>query len=533
MSECPSLNATPERSAICPSRGSFLDNANTLSAAGKSHLAMSLSLSSQIPSLSTLPGGAIILTSERELSTDRLVQLAKSLLATHQPDALAPGGGGVKSLLDNVHTNRCGDVEALDHALSYMVPHMLRTRNGEGGGLMGWNCGHEGDEKSAGVDDETLVEPDSAAGPSTAASRPASSAGYSRSIANPAKPEVKPIRLIILDSITALFRGGDTPFSSTSAGLAQRSKYLCSIADKLKALAVEFNIAILVINQVSDVFSRAPAPTSTPTSAKPSTPAPVPLTQYQASQPSSSYDQHQFYAEGPEPPMLYATQARWFSGQTDVLAKEASLGIVWANCVNVRVMLSRTGRRRRVEKEKLSLPSGTKRPRKGYDPASVGVMSRAERETEELSYGVEVDDDDKPALIRRFHLVFSPFAPPATIDYIITSTGLHTLEGSSKPIDQASALKRNEKKDARKRAMAEDDGSDAELEGGVGDATQLSDGLREGIRAEEQDQERRASFDSEFGGEVFDDLGDLPAEFWEGRFGEGDGVEGDEELVAE
>jgi DNA repair protein RAD57 len=153
---------------------------------------MALALSAQLPSCTPFPGGSIILTSERELPTDRLIQLAKSMLASqkpqkHQTPIPTPT---VKRLLDNIHTNKCTDVDALDHALSYSLPWVLEKN------------------RLAGTD----------------------------------------IRLIVLDSITALFRGGETTFSSTSAGLAHRSRLLCSIADKLKALAVEYDIAVVVIN---------------------------------------------------------------------------------------------------------------------------------------------------------------------------------------------------------------------------------------------------------------------------------------------
>jgi DNA repair protein RAD57 len=384
---------------------------------------MALALSAQLPSCTTLPGGSIILTSERELPTDRLIQLAKSMLASHDPCRTR----SVKALLDNIHTNKCTDVDALDHALSYSLP---------------WE-----------------LEKNRLAGTS--------------------------IRLIVLDSITALFRGADTAFSSTSSGLTQRSRLLCSIADKFKALALEYDLAVVIINQVSDVFSRLPQPpplsANHPSQAQPS---PVP----------SAYEYAtQFYTDpGPEPPMLYSTQARWFSGQSQGYMKEASLGIVWANAVNTRIMMSRTRRRKRVPVDDLSI-STRKRQRLGDrgDEPTTGSEGLGDDDIDGY-IGIELDSD-APTLIRRFHLVFSPFAPPSTVDYIIAPSGIHSLSASRKMLDLAS-IQRKKKVIAAIKAEIEsgDDLGIAGL-GGIGGMGQ-----------------------DDFG--VEDDLGDVPAEFWEGKF---------------
>ncbi len=398
---------------------------------------MSLALSAQIPKLAKCPGGAIILTSERELSTDRLVQLAKTLLATHDPTRRVKE----KDLLDDIHTNLCKDIEALDHALSFILPALLRSRQ---------PC-----------DTSPLLGQ------------------------KPTYTGTKPIRLLILDSITALLRG-DTAFTSTSAGLTQRSRHLCIVADKLKALAVEFSLAVVVINQVSDVF---PRPTYTPS-------------------PSSSFALSQIYHDGPEPPMLYATQARWFSGQSETLRKEASLGIVWANAVNTRVMLSRTGRRRLLNQDDLSM---IKRKRR-RDPED-------DEEEEEVGETLgPLIEDHKPTLIRRMHLVFSPFAPPGTVDYVITPSGVHSIPDSYKLVDIVETMKRKAKNEklARLAERSDDGGSREASSQEVGRVKKR--GGRDGQREGSGDGEGDGGEDDELGGEVFDDLGDLPAEFWEGNF---------------
>ena len=415
-------------------RLAVLNEADERSAAGKSHLCMALALSAQLPTSTPYPGGSIILTSERELPTDRLIQLAKSMLAT-QGDL--PNLNGtvhiptVKHLLDNVHTNKCTDVDALDHALSYSLPWELEKNRLAG----------------------------------------------------------KEIRLIILDSITALFRGAETAFSSTSSGLAHRSKLLCSIADKLKALAVEYDIAVVVINQVSDVFNKLPQ--SAPSFTQSSGPS-----QIQASQAQSAYDfSTQFYTDpGPEPPMLYSTQARWFSGQSQGYRKEASLGIVWANAINTRVMMSRTLRRRRIAVESLSSVANKRARRDASTGNGNGEDSVETTNTlQDESWGIELESDT-PTLIRRFHLVFSPFAPASTTDYIIAPSGIHTISGSRRLLDLASILR---KKRAIEAIRAEMDDSGVGLDGKSNDAM---DG----------------EVEDEFG--LDDSLDDLPAEIWEGKF---------------
>lgn len=231
-------------------------------------------------------------------------------------------------MLDNIQTTRCNNVDALDHALSYVLPALLSAPSN-------LNC-----------------------------------------------------RLLILDSIGALFRAGD--HKSSYNGIIQRTRALCPIADKLKALAAQYNIAVLVINQVADVRDKEKSS--------------VPHTQLSES--SASWTSPAARAAAGEPLMLYATQAWWFSGITSEQAKEAALGLVWANAINVRIMVSRTGRRR-------ILPADT--------------LKRKRTEDEE-------EFSQQPTLIRRFRVVFSAFAPPSTTDFIITSTGVHSIPAKHEPV---------------------------------------------------------------------------------------------------
>ncbi|WVQ94040.1 hypothetical protein IAU59_001118 [Kwoniella sp. CBS 9459] len=573
------------------------------SAAGKSHLALTLALSAQLPSLTSSPGASLILTSERELSTNRLIQLFKSLLATHEPLSFRShndndhddgngtgtdgydgyeweqGQGRVKSLLDNVLTNRVGDVDALEHALNYAVPAILESklsafsnpyggRSGNSGSAgNGARVRSNGSNMSASSNKSRLESNDSeitskpvVAGPHRNISS-SSAASSTTSAARKRKQNALPIRLIVLDSITALFRGGtssndERPTAPSSLSLTERSKHLCIVADALKSLAVTYDLAIVVINQVSDVFTRVP-----------------PLLPNSSTPPTSSFTQTQAFLGGhidQDPPMLYASQARWFSGQSNTLGKEASLGIVWANAVNVRIMLSRTGRRRLLHQTDLR-PSKRRRPGSMGNATGDEVVSKSSRQGSSMQgpqtypnggggglgdtpadadddaaialsltqqgLGVEVDDV-KPTLIRRMHVVFSPFSASSTVDYVITPSGVHTLPGSYKVIDVTERARKKRRQEERDHKDQQDENgmNPAEDENGVernayrvlsnggmgigprvGDPSRDSNGNGTGNgNGNRLDEEAEGEGSDEW--DVFDDFRELPDEFWQGKY---------------
>jgi len=98
------------------------------------------------------------------------------------------------------------------------------------------------------------------------------------------------IGMLIIDNITELL--------SSSHDTIERSKEIKATSLALHELASTHNIAVIVINQVTDSFSSS----------------------------SSSYQQ----------------QAALFNKQDD---KEAALGLVWANQINARIFMTRTSRR--------------------------------------------------------------------------------------------------------------------------------------------------------------------------------------------
>lgn len=381
---------------------------------------MQLALTAQLPTCSAEPGGAILLTSERKISFTRLEQIAQSRLAGEATVVVRD----TERFLDNVHTMHVTEVDGLEHALAYMVPN--------------------------------VIESSAALSASTTAIHPAR------------KPARLPISLIVIDSIGALFRAS---YDSNQGGLSQRSKMLCVLADRLKYLAHKYNIAVVVVNQVSDVFGAAPLIDGPSRVSRPDSPA---LT--------SDNGRGSPIPDNVQPTMTYKVQSQYFSGQTKSLAKEASLGLVWANAVNVRIMLSRTGRRRPLDAQDLT--RRIKRPR------TVDARYRQDLQEEEQSRRKAVLAHDPSALeesaepnweatlIRRMSLVFSPLSKQDSIDYVILQSGIHSLPPADYNADTDNAPV----------------------------ATSVISGYPS--RPEPQ------AFDDDLHNEIFDDLGNLPVDFW-------------------
>lgn len=116
----------------------------------------------------------------------------------------------------------------------------------------------------------------------------------------------KPIKLVIIDSITNNFRSeltvptGDFGVGRTGfrASLLQRSADICEIGLRLRTLADEYGLAVVCVNQVSDVFK------------------PQFLPSY------GDLSRHGVPKQGEQ--------------------KKPALGLVWENTINTRIMLQRT-----------------------------------------------------------------------------------------------------------------------------------------------------------------------------------------------
>jgi DNA repair protein RAD57 len=146
-----------------------------------------------------------------------------------------------------------------------------------------------------------------------------------------------------------------------------------------------------------------------------------------------------------------------------------------------------------VAPESLSVVASQRARRDGL----VGNGSQPDRtnDHEDETFGIELDSD-APTLIRRFHLVFSPFAPSSTTDYIIAPSGIHTISGSRRLLDLASILRKRKVMEA---IRAEMDDSGVGLKG-----------------KEDENGNGNGDGDDEYG--LDDSLDDIPAEIWEGKF---------------
>ncbi|KAJ7694125.1 P-loop containing nucleoside triphosphate hydrolase protein [Mycena rosella] len=278
------------------------------SAAGKTQMALQLSLFAQVPaSLGGLSGSACYITISSKLPTSRLLQIvdAHPLLSREICG------------LDDINTMKTPTIPVLIHVLSKILPDLVAQR----------------------VDD----------------------------------PELKPVKLVIIDALAELFHSSD---KTTTTTLIERSQNIAEISTLLHVLASKYNLAVLVLNEVSDVFNHGESGTSS--------------------------------SGG----LVYNQQAKWFGAADTVPGesnKEASLGLVWANQVNARIMMSRTGRRRYLED---SLQNKRQKADDGHSSGNGGATTNA---------------DDGAILVRRLSVVFSSVAPPSSVDYIVTAAGISVL----------------------------------------------------------------------------------------------------------
>ncbi|KAG6909456.1 hypothetical protein DXG01_000441 [Tephrocybe rancida] len=197
----------------------------------------------------------------------------------------------------------------------------------------------------------------------------------------------KPVKLLVIDALAELFHTSDKTTTNT---LVERSKNIAHISFLLHTLAKKHRLVVLILNEVVDVFDRA---------------GPV-------------HDEGQT--------LLYSEQSRWF-GRAHSLPgenkKEASLGMVWANQVNTRILLSRTDRRRYLDDS---------------ENASAKRLKTADSSVQ--SAPVQAKDDP----LRRLSVIFSSVSQPISLDYIITDAGISILSE-----DDASFPEDNRKRKAR------------------------------------------------------------------------------------
>ena len=191
---------------------------------------------------------------------------------------------------------------------------------------------------------------------------------------------VTPVKLVVIDTLAELFHDAE---KTTTATLVERSQRIAEMGSILHTLAAEYRIAIVVLNEVVDVFNK-----------------------------------DRYYLDKMD--LSYSGQSRWFSRGDSVPGengKEASLGLAWANQVNARILLSRTGRRRYLTEPEMHR-------------AKIKKSDAVIEQTSNIPVGFQAQDDDQSTLIRRFNVIFSSVSPSVSLDYIVTDSGVSALRGT-------------------------------------------------------------------------------------------------------
>lgn len=209
----------------------------------------------------------------------------------------------------------------------------------------------------------------------------------------------RPLRLLVVDSIAAPVR---SEYASSNSSLLQRGKDLSSFGQRLKALAAKYNLVILTVNQVSDVFSRQP------NSLPPHRPDYDPT---QRSPQANGFITNDLQ-------LTYSSQSAFFAADRNNDKKQAALGLAWANLVDTRIMLSRRGRDKRTMalifspfapegfREFKITQAGVEAISRDEIPAvqvdgsqEIAMMQEGEREMDDDSFWKDVSDVDMIAAL--------------------------------------------------------------------------------------------------------------------------------------
>ncbi|KAI9144185.1 P-loop containing nucleoside triphosphate hydrolase protein [Paraphysoderma sedebokerense] len=177
------------------------------SSTGKTQLCLQLAVAAQLPQdLGGLDCGVLYISTEGRFPLTRLDQMIAKFTTQYPslPDFSAA------SILSRIYIEHITDTETQNHVLQYQLPVLLSSH-------------------------------------------------YNNSCSSscPSTPPSRPIRLVIVDSIAANFRGDSMDISFT-----QRANMFYDLSSKLKKWADCFGVAIVVVNQVSDDFSHPPKSSS-------------------------------------------------------------------------------------------------------------------------------------------------------------------------------------------------------------------------------------------------------------------------------
>jgi RecA/RadA recombinase len=186
----------------------------------------------------------------------------------------------------------------------------------------------------------------------------------------------KPVKILVIDALAELFH---LNIKTTTSTLVERSRDISEISTLLHTLASTYQLAVVVLNEVVDAFDQGRE------------------------------------ADGRGGDLVYSDQSRWFNQADSVPGenrKQASLGLVWANQVNARILLSRTGRRRYL----------------GETQYQGGKHRNFQSRQNSVSSRDQPVDDDQATEVRRLSVIFSSISPPVSLDYTVTMEGISILD---------------------------------------------------------------------------------------------------------
>ncbi|KAG0353344.1 DNA repair protein xrcc3, partial [Gamsiella multidivaricata] len=252
------------------------------SAVGKTQLCLQLCLTVQLPlHMGGLGGSAIWLSTEGKFPYGRLESMIDSFVGKYKETVPEIDADKIR---DNIYFDSMADQETQLHIFNYQLPILIHDSH-----------------VSQDYDEFDVSQ-----------HGPVDDGDTDRS----GQPRKKPVKLIIIDSITNNFRSelsipstvdqvGENP--SFRSSILQRSADLCEIGLRLRTLADQFGLAVICVNQVTDVFK--PNDGSLAVNA------------------SSSIQAGSSVFNSLNDPMKF---------------KKPALGLVWENTINARVVLQRT-----------------------------------------------------------------------------------------------------------------------------------------------------------------------------------------------
>jgi DNA repair protein RAD57 len=237
------------------------------------------------------------------------------------------------------------------------------------------------------------------------------------SLLSPPTAPAKPAKLLVIDSLTPLFR-------LTNTSLFDRSRYLHEIGSLLHGIASKYCMAIVVINEVSDVFEAVAFSPSTSEISQASASVSAPGTE--GKEKGKAKAKPHAYGDG-EVELTYKDQSRWFNRSAfSEDKKEAGLGLVWANIVNGRIVLRRTA-------ELFYLHDPSPSEALGYDAGEGEGEGEGGRKRRKTNDGSSIALQPQPQLqqqstiIRRLSLIFSGLCAPFEVPFVVLKEGVRVL----------------------------------------------------------------------------------------------------------